>query len=186
MQIHIYQLFIQVGAYYLAATVIPLNFPVLTDSAIRFCLSAGPVICALVPPESTATVTGMSTRSLGGRRNVGCKLTAAVYFSPMSCQISRYSAAKSSKTIPSLGPIFAQTPSAAQAPGELPIFRIAICMTPLQECELYQQEDFVPLSFCSTSSAKIKVTLRKQSDFKTLAFPEPRRFSAYPQNQCIF
>ena len=67
--------------------------------------------------------------------------------------------------MPSLGPIFAQTPSAAQAPGELPIFRITICLTPLQECELYQQEDFVPLSFCSTSSAKIKVTLRKQSDF---------------------
>ena len=57
------------------------------------------------------------TRSLGGSRNVGCKLTAAVYFSPISCQISRYSAAKSSKTIPSLGPIFAQTPSAAQAPS---------------------------------------------------------------------
>ena len=60
---------------------------------------------------------GMSARSLGGRRNVGCKLTAAVYFSPMSCQISRYSAVKSSKTIPSLRPIFAQTPSAAQAPS---------------------------------------------------------------------
>ena len=39
------------------------------------------------------------SRSLGGRRDVGCKLTAAVYFSPLSCQISRYSAAKSSKTI---------------------------------------------------------------------------------------
>ena len=37
--------------------------------------------------------------SLGGRRIVGCKLTAAVYFSPISCQISRYSAARSSKTI---------------------------------------------------------------------------------------
>ena len=36
-------------------------------------------------------------RSLGGRRNVNCKSTAAVYFSPISCQISRYSAAKSSK-----------------------------------------------------------------------------------------
>ena len=36
---------------------------------------------------------------LDGRRNVGCKLTTAVYFSPISCQISRYSAAKSSKTI---------------------------------------------------------------------------------------
>ena len=58
-----------------------------------------------------------AARSLGGRRNVGCKLTAAVYFLPISCQISRYSAAKSSKTIPSLGPIFAQTPSAAQAPS---------------------------------------------------------------------
>ena len=33
-----------------------------------------------------------AARSLGGRRNVGCKLTAAVYFSPISCQISRYSA----------------------------------------------------------------------------------------------
>ena len=62
------------------------------------------------------TSQGRSNRSLGGRRNVGCKLTAAVYFWPISCQISRYSAAKSSKTIPSLGPIFAQTPSAAQAP----------------------------------------------------------------------
>ena len=29
-------------------------------------------------------------RSLGGRRNVGCKLTAAVYFSSISRQISRY------------------------------------------------------------------------------------------------
>ena len=39
-----------------------------------------------------------AARSLGGRRNVGCKLTAAVYFSPLVCQISRYSATKSSKT----------------------------------------------------------------------------------------
>ena len=62
----------------------------------------------------------MTSRSLGGRRDVDCKLTAAVYFSPIPCQISRYSAAKSSKTIPSLRPIFAQTPSAAQAPGPLP------------------------------------------------------------------
>ena len=38
--------------------------------------------------------------SLGGRRRVGCKVSAAVYFSPLSCQISRYSAAKASKTIP--------------------------------------------------------------------------------------
>ena len=60
----------------------------------------------------------IEARSLGGRRNVGCKLTAAVYFSPISCQISRYSAAKLSKTIPSLAPIFAQTPSAAQAPSD--------------------------------------------------------------------
>ena len=30
-----------------------------------------------------------ATRSLGGSRNVGCKLTAAVYFLPISCQISR-------------------------------------------------------------------------------------------------
>ena len=59
----------------------------------------------------------LAARSQGGRRNVGCKLTAAVYFSPISCQISRYSAAESSKTIPSLGPIVAQTPSAAQAPS---------------------------------------------------------------------
>ena len=66
---------------------------------------------------SVYDVLSMLSRSLGGRRNVGCKLTAAVYFSPISCQISGYSAAKSSKTIPSLGPIFAQTPSAALAPG---------------------------------------------------------------------
>ena len=39
------------------------------------------------------------SRSLGGRRGVGCKVSAAVYFSPLSCQISRYSAAKASKTI---------------------------------------------------------------------------------------
>ena len=37
----------------------PLNSPV----AMRFCHSAGPVMCALVPPASTATVTGMSTTS---------------------------------------------------------------------------------------------------------------------------
>ena len=42
-----------------AATVMPLNWPV----AIFFCHSAGPVMWALVPPESTATVTGMSTTS---------------------------------------------------------------------------------------------------------------------------
>ena len=35
-------------------------------------------------------------RSPGGRRNVGCKLTAAVYFSSISRQISGYSVAKSS------------------------------------------------------------------------------------------
>ena len=40
-------------------TPIPLNSPV----AMRFCHSAGPVMWALVPPESTATVTGMSTTS---------------------------------------------------------------------------------------------------------------------------
>jgi hypothetical protein len=56
-------------------------------------------------------------RSLGGRRIVGCRLAAAVYFSPISCQISRYSPAKSSKTCPSLGPVFARAPSSAQAPG---------------------------------------------------------------------
>ena len=59
--------------------------------------------------------------SLVGRRNVGCKLTAAVYLQPISCQISRYSATKSSKTIPSLGPIFAPTPSAVQAPSKRPV-----------------------------------------------------------------
>ena len=37
----------------------PLNSPV----AMRFSHSAGPVMWALVPPESTATVTGMSTTS---------------------------------------------------------------------------------------------------------------------------
>ena len=42
-----------------AATGMLLNSPV----AMRFCHSAGPVMCALVPPASTATVTGMSTTS---------------------------------------------------------------------------------------------------------------------------
>ena len=42
-----------------AATGMFLNSPV----AMRFCHSAGPVMCALVPPASTATVTGMSTTS---------------------------------------------------------------------------------------------------------------------------
>ena len=42
-----------------AATGMVLNSPV----AIFFCHSAGPVMCALVPPASTATVTGMSTTS---------------------------------------------------------------------------------------------------------------------------
>ena len=59
-------------------------------------------------------------RSLGGRRKVGCKFDATVYFSPISCEISRYSSAKSSKTWPPLGPIFARAPSAAQAPRSPP------------------------------------------------------------------
>ena len=42
-----------------AATAMFLNSPV----AMRFCHSAGPVMWALVPPASTATVTGMSTTS---------------------------------------------------------------------------------------------------------------------------
>ena len=42
-----------------ALTPMPLNSPV----AMRFCHSAGPVMWALVPPASTATVTGMSTTS---------------------------------------------------------------------------------------------------------------------------
>ena len=42
-----------------AATSMPLNSPV----AMRCFHSAGPVLCALVPPASTATVTGMSTTS---------------------------------------------------------------------------------------------------------------------------
>ena len=42
-----------------AVTPMPLNSPV----AMRFCHSAGPVMWALVPPASTATVTGMSTTS---------------------------------------------------------------------------------------------------------------------------
>jgi AcrR family transcriptional regulator len=58
-------------------------------------------------------------RSLGGRRIVGCKLAAVVYFSPISCQTSRYSPAKSSKTCPSLGPVFARAPSAARAPSTI-------------------------------------------------------------------
>ena len=62
-------------------------------------------------------------RSLGGRRNVGCKLAATVYFSPISCQISRYSSAKLSKTWPSLGPIFARAPSAVQAPSAQALVR---------------------------------------------------------------
>ena len=41
------------------ATAMPLNSP----DAMRFSHSAGPVMCALVPPASTATVTGMSTTS---------------------------------------------------------------------------------------------------------------------------
>ena len=40
-----------------------LNRLSLREVAMRFCHSAGPVIWALVPPESTATVTGMSTTS---------------------------------------------------------------------------------------------------------------------------
>ena len=42
-----------------AETAMPLNSPL----AMRFSQSAGPVMCALVPPASTATVTGMSTTS---------------------------------------------------------------------------------------------------------------------------
>jgi hypothetical protein len=34
-----------------------------SPDAMRFCHSAGPVMWALVPPASTATVTGMSTTS---------------------------------------------------------------------------------------------------------------------------
>ena len=42
-----------------AATAMPLNSP----EAMRLLHSAGPVMWALVPPASTATVTGMSTTS---------------------------------------------------------------------------------------------------------------------------
>ncbi|EWS64270.1 hypothetical protein Y695_02487 [Hydrogenophaga sp. T4] len=42
-----------------AATEMPLNSP----EAMRLLHSAGPVMWALVPPASTATVTGMSTTS---------------------------------------------------------------------------------------------------------------------------
>ena len=42
-----------------AATGILIALP----EAMRCCHSAGPVMCALVPPASTATVTGMSTTS---------------------------------------------------------------------------------------------------------------------------
>ena len=45
--------------YQAPVTLMPLNSPV----AMRFCHSAGPVMWALVPPASTATVTGMSTTS---------------------------------------------------------------------------------------------------------------------------
>ena len=47
------------NAHQAAATPMPLNSP----EAMRFCHSAGPVMWALVPPASTATVTGMSTTS---------------------------------------------------------------------------------------------------------------------------
>lgn len=40
-------------------TAMSLNSPL----AMRFCHSAGPVLCTLVPLASTATVTGMSTTS---------------------------------------------------------------------------------------------------------------------------
>ncbi|MEO6320510.1 MAG: acyl-CoA dehydrogenase family protein, partial [Polaromonas sp.] len=42
---------------------------------------------------------GFDASSLSDLGTVGCKSTAAVYFSPFSCPISRYWAAKSSKTI---------------------------------------------------------------------------------------
>ena len=89
--------------------------------------------------------------SLGGRRNVGCKWTAAVYFSPISCQISRYSAAKSSKTIPSLGPIFAQTPSAAQAPSQsCQETSIDVYRTNTAQCKMtmYLQFNFLQNHLC--------------------------------------
>ncbi len=47
------------GANQAPATLMPLNSPV----AIFSFHTAGPVMWALVPPESTATVTGMSTTS---------------------------------------------------------------------------------------------------------------------------
>ena len=53
----------------------------------------------LTKPVDPEAVGAMLARSLGGRRCVGCKVSAAVYFSPLVCQISRYSAAKASKTI---------------------------------------------------------------------------------------
>jgi len=46
-----------------ALTEMPLNSPDLVISAMRCCHSAGPVMWALVPPASTATVTGMSSTS---------------------------------------------------------------------------------------------------------------------------
>ena len=60
---------------------------------VRVTLSAVPVI--------------LTSRSLGGGRYVLCKLATTHYFSPISCRISRYSSEKSSKTWPSLEPIFA-------------------------------------------------------------------------------
>ena len=75
---------------------------------------------AFDPSEATA-----SSRSLSDLGSVGCKLTAAVHFSPASCPIASAMALQTRQKLSSLGPNFASTPQARQTPRRPPAAGLA-------------------------------------------------------------
>ena len=59
----------------------------------------------------------LATRSLSGLGIVGCNLAAAVHFSPAFCPIAMAMGLQTRQKLSSLGPNFASTPQARQAPS---------------------------------------------------------------------
>ena len=67
--------------------------------------------------HSRARVMQRVPRSLGDRRDDGCKASATVHFSPAFCPIATAMLLQTRQKLSSPGSLFASTPSAAQTPG---------------------------------------------------------------------
>ncbi len=77
---------------------------------------------ALLPRDAVALAAAAAHRapstagSLSDLGSVGCNVAAAVHFSPRSCPIAMAMGLRTRQRLSSLGPNFASTPQARQAP----------------------------------------------------------------------